>query len=85
MPEQRPTWATAPTRRLRLLRTIHGDWPIGHRNVASAGVYGTDEIYLNPHGAVAVLGVGGWLGVKPDEMVWLDEMPSCQPEPDIHG
>ena len=40
---------------------------------------------LNPHGAVAVLGVGGWLGVKPDEMEWLDEMPSCQPEPDIHG
>jgi hypothetical protein len=51
---------------------VIGDWPIGHTNKAPARIYETHEISLNPHGAVAVLGSGGWLGIKPDEMEWLE-------------
>ena len=65
-----PSWATHPSRRLRLLRTLRGDWPIGHLHKAEARIYETNEIYLNPHGAIAVLTSTGWLGVKPDEMEW---------------
>ena len=65
-----PSWATHPSRRLRLLRILRGDWPIGQHMKADARIYEIDEIYLNPHGAVAVLTPHGWLGVKPNEMEW---------------
>jgi hypothetical protein len=65
-----PSWAKHPERRLRLLRGLRGDWPVGHMHKAEERIYEVDEIYLNPHGAVAVLTDSGWLGVKPAEMEW---------------
>ena len=65
-----PSWANHPTSRVRLLRSLRGDFPIGHTLRADARIYETDEIYLNPHGAVSVLTPNGWLGVKPNEMEW---------------
>lgn len=68
-----PAWAIRPTKQLRLLRTVSGDFPFANENVAEARVYGRHEIYLNPHGAVSVLGSDGWLGIKPSEMEWCGD------------
>ena len=60
-------------KRLRLLQTVRGDFPIGHNTIAYARVYEPDEISINPHGAVSVRVSDGWLGIKPDEMEWIDD------------
>jgi hypothetical protein len=39
-----------------------------------ARVYDPGEIDVNPHGAVSIMTPGGWLGIKPDEMEWLDDI-----------
>ena len=44
-----PSWAKQPERRLRILRALRGDWPIGHLLKAEARIYEINEIYLNPH------------------------------------
>lgn len=57
---------------IRLLHEIRGDGPYW-RTVAEARVYEPDEIQVNRHGAVSVLTDSGrWLGVRPEEMEWLD-------------
>lgn len=59
--------------KLLLLKTITGDGPF-FRTVAEARVYEPHEISVNRHGAVSVLAANAkWLGVKPDEMRWLDK------------
>lgn len=64
------------TGRLRLLRDVRGDWPIGHETVAKARIYESFEILTNKHGAVSVWALDDeWLGIKPEEMEWLDEVP----------
>lgn len=62
----------AGARRLRLLRTIHSDLPFPPFLTAMAGVYEGAAIDVNPHGAVSVMTDGGWLGVMPHEMEWID-------------
>ena len=59
-------------KRLRLIKTVRGDWPIGHKTVAEARIYNPHEIQINPLGAVSVLTPNGWLGIKPEEMEWAD-------------
>ena len=63
-------------RRLRLLRTVRSELPFAPFSVAKARVYDPSEIDINPHGAVSVMTPGGWLGIKPDEMEWLDSAPA---------
>lgn len=67
-----PSSAYHPGKRLRLFHPVCGSWPIGHLNLAEDRVYEIDEICLNPHGAVSVIGSEGWLGIKPDEMEWCE-------------
>jgi hypothetical protein len=51
--------------KIYLPQAVRGDWPIGHRVVAEAGVH---DAIANDHGAVAVvLPSGELLGVKPGE------------------
>lgn len=59
-------------RRLRIIRQVRGDWPIGHLSVAEPRVYEPNEILVNIHGAVSVMTPQGWLGIKPDEMEWIE-------------
>jgi hypothetical protein len=60
------------TKKIRLLQTVRGDWPIGHMYVAYAGIY--DDFVVNPHGAVAVkLRDGTLLGIKPEEFEWIGD------------
>jgi hypothetical protein len=59
--------------KVMLSRTIRGDWPIGHKTIAPAGVY---EAYCNPQGAVSVKAENGeLLGLKPGEFEWLSQKP----------
>lgn len=62
--------------KLRLLEIVRSDWIFRKADalyVAPAGVYEGDTVKINPHGAVSVLTPGGWLGIKPAEMVWLNQ------------
>ncbi len=59
-------------RRLRLLHDVRGKFPIGHHTKATARIYEPWEITVNPHGAVSVLTGGGYLGIKPSEMEWIE-------------
>lgn len=55
--------------KVRLPRDVQGDWPIGHKCIARAGVHVAD---LNPRGAVSVMGENGeLLGIRPAEMEWV--------------
>ena len=60
-------------RRLRLLHDVRSELPFAPFSVAKARVYDPAEIDVNPHGAVSVMTPGGWLGIKPDEMEWIDD------------
>jgi hypothetical protein len=58
--------ATPP--RIRILRTVRGDWPIGHMYEVPPGIY-TPEV--NAYGAVSVRTADGiLLGIKPGEFEW---------------
>ena len=53
------------TFQIYLPQMVRGDWPIGHRLIAEAGIHEATE---NKFGAVSVvLSDGSLLGVKPDE------------------
>jgi len=57
-------------RRIVLLNEVRGDFPIGHKTVAPAGVYIPK---VNRHGAISVVALNGeLLGIKPNEFEWLD-------------
>lgn len=74
MAKQEPQKGRAHPKRIRLLQTVRGDWPIGHMYAAYAGIYEEKDIEVNPHGAVAVkLRDGTLLGVKPDEFEWIGD------------
>lgn len=62
-----------PTDRIRLLKNIRSELPFGRRYTAVAGIYGPEQIEVNPLGAVSVKTAGGLLGVKPAEFEWIDE------------
>jgi hypothetical protein len=55
-------------RRIRVLRTVRGDWPFGHMYSVAPGIYTPD---VNQHGAVSVRTPDGkLLGLKPGEFQW---------------
>lgn len=61
------------TVKIRLLRMIRGDIPIGPISVAVAGEY---EAEMNSYGALSVRDCNGdLLGVKPGEFEFVDEVP----------
>ena len=60
---------------LRLLREVKSGLPFPPYLSAGPGVYGPSAIDVNPHGAVSVMTAGGWLGIKPNEMEWIEDEP----------
>jgi hypothetical protein len=55
--------------RVMVLKTVRGDFPIGHNCIAEPGIY---DAYVNPQGAVSVRASNGeLLGLKPNEFKWL--------------
>jgi len=66
---------------IRLPRNVSSDFPIGPRIVAAAGVH---KAYMNRLGAVSVIATNGEaLGIRPEEMEWIEGKPSlwCEPCP----
>jgi len=56
--------------KVMVLKTVRGDFPIGHHCIAEPGIY---DAYVNPHGAVSVkVSNGELLGLKPNEFTWLE-------------
>ena len=64
---------TPQRRSLRLRRAVRSDLPLPPFRFAPAGIYPPEKIQTNRHGAVSVLTDGGWLGIKPDEMEWMED------------
>ena len=62
-----------PTRRLRVLRTVKGDYAYPWDDPAEARIYEPHEIKLRRHGGVSVLTKTGWCGIRPDERKWIDD------------
>lgn len=63
----------AETVKIRLLKTIRGDIPIGPPSVAVQGVYNAE---MNKYGALSIRDTHGQLlGVKPGEFEFVDEIP----------
>lgn len=56
--------------KIKLSKSIHGDWPIGHDTVAKEGEY---YCFCNQYGAVSVTAQNGRkLGLKPGEFEVLE-------------
>jgi hypothetical protein len=71
---------TEETVRIRLLKMVRSDIPIGIPAVAMPGIYNAE---MNAHGAISVrTSTGVLLGVKPGEFEFTDEIPeqwrNCQ-------
>lgn len=67
---ERPDWGIRPEMTIRLPRPVSADRFCDPAH-ASLGVYGPDDLNMNPHGALSVATPTGWLGLKPSEFAIL--------------
>ncbi len=84
MLKRKPMWVPCL---VRLHADVRGDFPIGHRSVAAAGVH---QAFSNAWGAISVVAADGQrLGVKPAEFepVRFTRNPAagCQPSPETQA
>ena len=69
---RRPQWVPSV---IALTRQVRGDFPIGHKSIADAGVH---QCMSNQQGAVSVIASDGHtLGIKPSEFDVIEWRPNA--------